>query len=195
MSLKEEMVAPMAVWLNLQVLLTERHELPGGLEVSSLHGPGGTEGPAAAAVGLVLHLSHVALSSPVHGLVQLGQLRLRHHHQSVLLGVSVGYKTIHPLLDLVRRQVGQLVLPDVEGVFSSLELSVMLGDHFHRGGPDTLAVDLVLLATIFLVVFQLELLPGVGVVRVGQGQDDAGHQYEDGGEDCSHCNDKSTLPM
>ena len=110
--------------------------------MSSLHGPGGTEGPAAAAVGLVLHLGHVALGSPVHGLVELGQLGLRHHDHSDLLGVSRRHQTIHPLLDLVRRQVGQLVLPDVEGVLSSLELSVVLGDHFHGGGPDTLAVGL-----------------------------------------------------
>ena len=40
--------------------------MPGGAVVHRLQGPGGGEGPAGAALALVLHRSHGPLLSPVH---------------------------------------------------------------------------------------------------------------------------------
>ena len=119
-----------------EVLLTERDQLAGSLEVSPLHGASGTERPAAATVSLVLHLRDVTLLSPVHSLVEFFQLGLRHHHLSVR-GVSAAHhQTIHPLLDLVGSEVGQLVLPEVVVVLSILVLGVVVRYHLDCGGPD-----------------------------------------------------------
>ncbi len=50
-----------------QVLLGERDELAGGLEVSTLDGAGGGERPARAALALILDGGDVALGAPVDG--------------------------------------------------------------------------------------------------------------------------------
>ena len=55
-----------------EVLLGEADQLARGSVVHGLQGPGGGEGPAGAALALVLHWSHRSFLSPVHVEWELG---------------------------------------------------------------------------------------------------------------------------
>ena len=79
-----------------QVLLTERDELAGLAEGLSLEGSGGAEGPAAAALALVLDGSDVALGAPVHGGRHL-HVQRGHESGALLLGGVLHLQAVHHL--------------------------------------------------------------------------------------------------
>ena len=153
-----------------ELLLGERDELAGSAEVSRLERAGGREGPARAALALILDGRHGALLAPVD--------RVRHAHALGQLYERAGAGVLavrhveacaeHLLAELLERPVGEGVHAKRVRVHAERVLVVVLFDVVQIAVEDLLANERVLLAKVLLAVRLLELVPQVETQRVGQ---------------------------
>lgn len=104
------------------LLLGEGEELAGLEEVSTLDGAGGGEGPAGTASGLVLDGVDGTLGSPVDLSGEIGGVENLH----VLDGVVLGALEAEELLVLLMGPGGELVVAELEGVLSGVDLLDLL---------------------------------------------------------------------
>ena len=130
-------VVPVRARAVHQVLLRERHQVPGLPEVLPLQRSRGAEGPAAAALALVLDLGDGALLAPVHlvrvGDVRRGDERRAAHFVRLTVQTLVVFgglvETVHGLHELVMEHVSVLVLLETVRDESLLVPLVVLSYH------------------------------------------------------------------
>jgi len=154
-----------------ELLLRERLQLARANLPGTLHGACGGEGPARAALALVLHRGHCTLGGPVHSERQLLALVLMHAkvgHVCPLLGGWLIAEACCGLV-LLRGHVGELVETELQ----RLTLGILLCD----GSQVCLECGLVCCIFITIVDLAVGLLVGLPVL-VGCGR----------GNECCCCN-------
>jgi hypothetical protein len=136
-----------------QLLLGQRHELAGGDLVDALHGAGGGERPARAALALVLDGGHGALGHPIDGGGDRGGgvAGVDLHVGGAVLAVAeaTGVAT----LELLAGQVRELV----DGHGPAMLLGIVGGDLGDVGRVDGATQDELLLGRVLLAVLLGEL--------------------------------------
>ena len=160
-----------------ELLLGKGDEIASLLEVSALGGTSGREGPAGAALALVLDWSDVTLSSPVDG-VWVGLAAGGWHWLAVRVGLGAVSKSV-VLNPLLVGEISPLVHLDGEGLLAGESLDVVLHDKLSRDEPVLESTHLVTLGLVrlvdldlpFLELLEVRVLKGEGGGGGGEGSE------------------------
>ena len=160
-----------------ELLLGKSDEIAGLLEVSTLGGTGGGEGPAGAALALVLDVGDVSLGSPVDG-VGVGLSGGGWHWLAVGVGLGAVSESV-VLNPLLVGEISPLVHLDGEGLLAGESLDVVLHDELSRDEPVLESTHLVSLGLVgladldlpFLELLEVRVLKGEGRGGGGEGSE------------------------
>jgi len=160
-----------------ELLLGQSDEFAGLLEMSTLGGTGGGEGPAGTALALVLDWGDVSLCSPIDR-VGVGLSAAGWHWLAVRIGLGAVSKSVvfNPFLV---GEISELVHLDGEALLAGESLDVVLHDELSRDEPVLESTHFVSLGLVGLADFGLPFLELLEVrVLKGEGGGSGGESSE-----------------